>query len=118
MQCPNCSEFIQSGADSCPHCGHKVAVTVLSKQERDNFNGITIEDNSNNERERYDYEAGGSPRIKQYSFSFGSLGLFGNLFVVAIIAAILFFFLPILVVTLLIIGVAVTAFWVLRRLLR
>lgn len=120
MQCSNCNENIHSEAEVCPHCGHKVAVTVLSQQERDNFNGVTIEEpSSRSGHGQYrGHEAGGSPRIKQFSFSFGSMGLLGNLVVAAILAAMLFFFLPLVIFVVLIVGAAVTCIWLLRRLLK
>ncbi len=118
MQCPNCNENLQFGTDACPHCGHKLAVTVLSRQERDNFNGITIEDNKyDGHRQDRSYEEG-SPRIKRINLSFGSSSWLGNLVVAAILAAILFFFLPLLMFILLVVGAAVIGFWLLRRLVK
>lgn len=119
MQCPNCKETIQDSAEACPHCNYKLSVTVLSQQERDSFHGITIEDNSHAGHEQHRrYETGGSPRIKQFNFSFGSSGWLGNLMVVAILAVALFFFLPLLMFVLLVVGAAVAGFWILRGLLK
>ena len=116
MQCPNCNEIIQNGADTCPHCGHTVAVTVLSRQERDGFNGITIEgDNVDARSEQYSsYESVGSPRVKRINLSFGSSGWAGKLMVAAVLAVLLFFFLPILMFILLVVGAAFIGIWLLR----
>jgi predicted amidophosphoribosyltransferase len=119
MQCPNCKETIQDGADVCPHCNYKLSVTVLSQQERDSFHGVTIDDNSHAGHDQYSgYETGGSPKIKQFNFSFGSSNWLGNLVVAAILAEILFFFLPILMFVLLVVGAAAAVFWILRGLMK
>jgi len=117
MQCPNCKEAIQAGADVCPHCDYKLAVTVLSRQERDNFNGVTIDDNLG--REQYsNYKTDGAPRIKRFNIAFGSSNWIGNLVVILILAVTLFFFLPLLMFVLLVVGAAVAGFWILRGLLK
>lgn len=120
MQCPNCNEIIQTGISNCPHCGHTLTVTVLSRQERDGFNGITIEgESADNRSGQYKhYEASGSPRIKRINLSFGSSGWTGNLIAAAVLAVLLFFFLPVLMFILLIVGAAFVGIWLLRMLMR
>lgn len=119
MQCPNCNEQVQTAVDSCPHCGHKLAVTVLSHQERDNFNGITIEDGTadDSRRQYSSYEFEGAPRVRRINISFGSYGWAGKLMAAAILAIVLFFFLPLLMFILLVIGgAAIIGVWLLRML--
>ena len=120
MQCPNCNEIIQTGADICPHCGYTLAVTVLSRQERDGFDGVTIEgDNLNDSHGQYSsYESGGSPRVKRINLSFGSSGWGRNLMVAAILAVLLIFFLPVLMFILLVVGAAFIGIWLLRMLIK
>lgn len=117
MQCPNCGEQVQPGVN-CPQCGQKLAVTVLSHQERDNFDGITIEDDTINDDQRQysNYEFTGAPWVKRINLSFGSYGWAGKLMVAAALAVLLFFFLPLLLFILLIVGAAVIGVWLLRML--
>lgn len=116
MQCPKCNEIIQTGIESCPHCGYTFAVTVLSRQERDGFDGITIEgENVDARRGQYSsYESSDSPRVKRINLSFGSSGWVGNLMVAAILAVLLFFFLPVLLFIFLVVGAAFIGIWLLR----
>ncbi len=120
MQCPNCDAQIQAGAGSCPHCGHEPAVTVLSRQERDNFSGITIEgENSDDSRHQHSgYESGYQPRVKRINVSFGSSGWTGKLLVAVILAVLVFFFLPVLLFILLAVGAVLMGVWLLRMLRR
>ncbi|HWR41598.1 zinc ribbon domain-containing protein [Sporomusa sp.] len=120
MECPNCSAQIESGASACPHCGQELAVKVLSRQERDNFNGITIEEKNDNEgRRRYTgYESGNRARVKGINIAFDSSGWTGKLIVAAILALLVFFFLPLLVFILLAVGAVLVTVWLLRMLRR
>lgn len=120
MQCPNCNEQLPAGADGCPHCGHSLTVTVLSKRERDGFNGVTIDEGSGDSRQgRYDsYEAAASPRMKRINLSFGSSGWGGNLLMAGVLALLLFFFLPVLLFVLLLFVAAGVGIWLLRRLIK
>ncbi|CQR70081.1 hypothetical protein SOV_29150 [Sporomusa ovata DSM 2662] len=120
MQCPYCNELIKNGADTCPHCGHTLAVTVLSRQERDGFNGITIEGDNVHAHHGHDsrYESGAAPKVKRINLSFGSYGWAGNLMAAAILAVLLFFFLPVLLLILLVIGAAFIGIWLLRMIVK
>lgn len=119
MQCPNCGVQIQGGSDKCQHCGHEQAVTVLSRQERDNFNGITIEDeNRESSRQYSSYESGYQPRVKRINLSFDSGGWTGKLIVAAILAILVFFFLPLLLFILVAVGALFMGIWLLRMLRR
>lgn len=120
MQCPYCNELIQNGADTCPHCGHTLGVTVLSRQERDGFNGITIEGDNVHARhgQESSYESGAAPRVKRINLSFGSYGWAGNLMVAAILAVLLFFFLPVLLLILSVISAVFIGIWLLRMVIK
>ena len=116
MECPNCSAQIEAEAGSCPHCGHELGVKVLSRQERDNFDGITIEDRTNSEgRGRYtDYDAGNRTKVKGINIAFDSSGWTGKLIIAAIFALLVFFFLPLLLFILLAVGAVLVTVWLLR----
>lgn len=119
MQCPNCGEQIESGTDKCPHCGHEAAVTVLSRQERDNFDGITIEEENGGNRSRYEsYESGNRSRVKHINISFGSSGWAGKLMVAAVLVILVFFFLPVLLFILLAVGAVLIGAWLFQLLRR
>ncbi|HWR07716.1 zinc ribbon domain-containing protein [Sporomusa sp.] len=116
MECPNCSAHIESGASSCPNCGHELAVKVLSRQERDNFDGVTIEEkNDGDSRRRYSsYESSDRARVKGINLVFDSSGWMGKLIVAAIFAVLVFFFLPLLLFILLAVGAVLVTVWLLR----
>lgn len=119
MKCPNCDAQIQDGTGSCPHCGHEPTVTVLSRQERDSFSGITIEGEKSDRRHQYsEYESGHQPRVKRINVSFDSAGWTGKLLVAAILAILVFFFLPVLLFILLAVGAVFMGVWLLRMLRR
>lgn len=119
MQCPNCGAQIQDGTNICPHCGHEMTVTVLSRQERDNFNGITIEEESGDNRRQYSsYEPGNRSRVKHINISFGSSGWAGKLMVAAALVILVFFFLPVLLFILLAVGAVLIGAWLFQLLRR
>jgi uncharacterized membrane protein YvbJ len=118
VQCPNCGAQIQAGADTCPHCGHVVEVTVLSRQERDNFNGITIEEENREGSRQYSSGTGDRGRSKQINITFDSSSWISKLIIAAVLALVVFFFLPVLMFFLLAGGVVLIAFWLLRMLVK
>lgn len=119
MQCPNCYGKIQDGTDNCPHCGRESAVTVLSRQERDSFDGITIEGETGDTRRQYhSYDAGNQSRVKHINVSFGSSGWTGKLIVAAVLAILVFFFLPVLLFILLAVGAVFIGAWLFQMLRR
>ena len=119
MQCPNCGEKIQTGTDNCPHCGHELSVTVLSRQERDNFDGVTIEGDTGGTRRQYSgYDSGDRGRVRHINVSFGSSGWAGKLMVAAVVAILIFFFLPVFLFILLAVGAVFIGAWLFQMLRR
>lgn len=114
MECPNCSGQIEAGAGNCRHCGHELAVKVLSRQERDNFNGITIEEKGDSDNRRQYADSGERPRVKQVNIAFDSSSWTGKLIVAAILGLLIFFFLPLMMFIVLAAGAVVGVFWLLR----
>ncbi|WP_371381406.1 zinc ribbon domain-containing protein [Sporomusa aerivorans] len=119
MKCPNCGEQIEAGAGKCLHCGHEMEVTVLSRQDRDSFNGITIEEENRDSRRQYG--GGGADekiRVKQINLAFDSSSWLSKLAIAAVLALLVFFFLPMLMFFLLVGGVILIAYWLLRTLVK
>ena len=120
MHCPNCGAQLHTGAENCPNCGYETGVSVLSRQERDSFNGITIDEasKSGEHRQYSSDETDNGSRIKRISLSFGSTGWMGKLMVAAILALLVFFFLPLVMFILLAVGAVLIVSWLLQMLRR
>jgi|GEM_PF-1990770 len=120
MQCPNCSAEIVAGLGCCPHCGQQLDVKVLTRQERDNFAGITIEEpaTSDSRRQYGGYESSSRARIKHVNFAFNSSSWTGKLIIAAVLLVLVFFFLPLLMFILLTVGAVLIIVWLVRMLRR
>ncbi|WP_425057858.1 hypothetical protein SCACP_24240 [Sporomusa carbonis] len=122
MRCPNCGAQKESETGSCPHCRQEATVKVLNRQDRDNFTGVTIEDEhesgSHREYTGGHQQAGYRTRVKNINVSFNSSGLTGKLLLAAVVALLIFFFLPLLMFILAVTGVIIVAVWLLRMLRR
>ena len=104
MKCSFCGKELERGTQECPycHCSIEAEVQVLRPEERDTFDGVTIEQDGNAEggtrvedmrTERRTYEQNnGGPQIRVHSFGCGS-GLM-TLLILGGILAIFFFLLP------------------------
>lgn len=110
MKCDFCGHDVSPGTTECPYCHYqfKVDAKVLSPQERDTFEGVTIEEDgsssisgvSQNERERereaYNEAYRGqhvNHGIKVHQFGCGS-GMLMTLLILGGILALFFFLLP------------------------
>lgn len=106
MKCGFCNREIDDNLFECPYCHYQIKKDsqVLSPRERDNFEGITIEEDgstndsaSNGRHEQHQHSqqgAGyGQPKIKVKTFNFSS-GLLLSLFIIGGILALFFFLLP------------------------
>lgn len=84
MKCSFCRKELERGTQECPycHCSIEAEVQVLRPEERDTFDGVTIEQEGNAEggtrvedmrTERRTYEQNnGGPQIRVHSFGCGS----------------------------------------------
>ena len=99
MKCSFCGKELERGTQECPycHCSIEAEVQVLRPEERDTFDGVTIEQDGNAEggtrvedmrTERRAYE-----QIRVHSFGCGS-GILMTLLILGGILAIFFFLLP------------------------
>ena len=105
MKCSFCGKELERGTHECPycHCSIEAEVQVLRPEERDTFDGVTIEQDGNaeggtrvedmrTERRAYEQNNGG-PQIRVHSFGCGS-GILMTLLILGGILAIFFFLLP------------------------
>jgi hypothetical protein len=109
--------MVENQESHCPQCGYSQAnVTVLTPQARQEFQGITLDENGTEEQPTSFYEMPGSQQrifVRQVNFGTGQVGLGTKLFMAAVVGVVIFFVLP---VTLLFLGLA-GAIWMLGRLL-
>lgn len=105
MKCSFCGKELERGTQECPycHCRIEAEVQVLRPEERDTFDGVTIEqdgstengarmEEASTERRAYEQNTGGQ-QIRVHSFGCGS-GILMTLLILGGILAIFFFLLP------------------------
>lgn len=104
MKCSFCGKELERGTQECPycHCRIEAEVQVLRPEERDTFDGVTIEQDGNSESgtrvedakaERRTYgQSTAGPQIRVHSFGCGS-GILMTLLILGGILAIFFFLL-------------------------
>ncbi len=108
MICKNCGFEYEDGLKECPNCqapNVPIEPQVLSKQERDTFNGLTIEttkEEGQPEYKVYDQEEEKARREEEKSQNsgfhvkvFGGTSILWTVFIVLTILGILIFILPV-----------------------
>ena len=120
MKCNFCGREVPRGTQECPYCHYRFEqeATVLNPRERDEFEGVTIDESGYEEnasanngrapeyRESYEYrreeystnKRGAGPKIYVKNLNGCSGGLLGILLVVAILIALFIFFMPLFIV--------------------
>jgi ribosomal protein L40E len=96
MQCAKCGREIGPQATECPYCASKGEVRVLSREERENFDGVTLGDESSAGGD-YTYESQGARNrvyVRQVNFGSGGTSIWTKLAIVAVIGLLLFVVLP------------------------
>lgn len=102
MKCSFCGRELERGIQECPycHCRIETEVQVLRPEERDTFEGVTIEEDGSTEGgtrvedvrdERRAYEQTAGPKIRVHSFGCGS-GILMTLLILGGILAIFLLF--------------------------
>lgn len=117
MKCNFCGREVPKGTQECPYCHYRFEqeATILNPRERDEFEGVTIDENSgeetssaNNERtpeytQTYEYRREeyrtkpGGPKIYIKNFGCGS-GILSILLIICILVALFIFFMPLFVI--------------------
>ena len=125
MRCPTCNEEMNDENSVCNRCsGEAAEVKVLRPDERDDFRGLTIQQDSGSTAEpenregspgNYEYRSEGpGHRVYVRQVSFGSQP-FGFLTKLVIAAMILFFIFVALPVALLLMVIFSLVWWLFRR---
>ena len=124
MICKKCGfEFVE-GLKECPNCqtpNEPAEVKVLLPDERDTFEGVTIEETTSEKSEEYrvynNDKAESSQRgthVYHSSVTFGGLGFLWQILILLVVAGIIFVLLP----TFLLIFMVMAAFYFILRLFR
>lgn len=62
MRCENCGNLNSDNQSSCSRCGQPLtSVQILSPEERENFTGVTIEEESHQSEEDFYYQEYAGP---------------------------------------------------------
>lgn len=109
MKCDFCGHEVDKGTIECPYCHYrfKIDAQVLSPEERDTFDGVTIDESAGTAEEGREprgeiYEERASyserdqqvpPQMKVHTFGCGS-GLLMTFLILCGILAVFFFLLP------------------------
>lgn len=110
MRCLDCGKEIDDSCQRCPDCENMHQVTVLSPGEREQFEGVTINQEDETGREDHQYTSYGPNhrvhvrQIHVHGSSFWSRMLIA-LTVMAFLAALVFVALPIVLVVIAVIAV-------------
>ncbi len=115
MKCDFCGHEVAAGTVECPYCHYrfKIDAQVLTPEERDTFDGVTIDEGSGSADEGREqgavadngsgYGGGygqgqqGAPNIKVHTFGCGS-GILMTFLILCGIVAVIFFLLPTFIV--------------------
>ena len=124
MRCPKCGGEMETDSSICSRCAAETGeVKVLRPDERDDFNGLTIQQGGESEnttgfREEtpgnYEYRSEGpGHRVYVRQVSFGShMGFLTKLLIVAVILFLVFVALPI---ALIVLAVSSLIWWLVKR---
>lgn len=119
MKCNFCGREVPKGTEECPYCHYvfEQEATVLNPRERDEFEGVTIDESGYEEntsdaakertpeyrrtyeyrREEYRGTSGAGPKIYVKNFGCGG-GLLGILLVICVLIALFVFFMPLFII--------------------
>ena len=95
MRCESCGREIEPPAEKCPHCADTSLVRVLSPEERENFQGVTLGEEPATGGD-YTYESRGPHHrvyVRQVSLG-GGMGIWTKLVLLAVIGLLVFVVLP------------------------
>jgi hypothetical protein len=113
VRCAKCGTEFDPQTEECPICRGTNEVKILSQAERENFGGVTLDSEPRDEN-YYHYESSGPNhriRIHRVTFGSGGMSIGTKLLIAAIIAVVIFVFLPLALV---LIGLGALV-WLIRR---
>lgn len=94
MNCIYCGAYTESEQGICSNCAQNPKVTVLPPGERENFQGLTIEQDSDKSGYNHSQSQNSNPHIYVRQFSFGNRKgsfliklLLGAIFLVVVLVA-------------------------------
>ncbi len=116
MRCASCDRELEPNEHECVQCGRACGeVQVLTPEEREGFQGVTLE-NEPADKRYYEYESSGPSHrvyVRQVTFGPGKMGFWTKLLIAAVFAVLIFVFLPLALFFI----VAVSLLWFVFRLL-
>ena len=124
MRCPKCGGEMETDSSICSRCAAETGeVKVLRPDERDDFNGLTIQQGGESENAtgfkeetpgNYEYRSEGpGHRVYVRQVSFGShMGFLTKLLIVAVILFLVFVAFPI---ALIVLAVSSLIWWLVKR---
>ncbi len=99
MSCIHCGAQTKPGEDICDNCRHQPEVTVLSPGERENFQGLTIEQAQTSKDYYHSDTDESNPRphvfVRQFSFGSGKGSLLLKLLLGAVFLVVIVLALPV-----------------------
>jgi RNA polymerase subunit RPABC4/transcription elongation factor Spt4 len=102
MRCEQCGAEVDATGKTCPECGHSVGmVEILTPEEREGFQGLTIETPGSGGARQDDYsyeyhEPQTGVDVRKFNFNTGHGNLLNRILVGLVIAGVFFLALPIL----------------------
>lgn len=111
MQCSKCGTQFEGDSQFCPNC--QPAVRVLTPEERENFEGMTIQDTEYRGNGDRDYSGTGR-RVYVKHIQLGPGGLLGRIILGLVVAGLIVVALPFMIF---ILGAALLG-WMLTRMFR
>jgi hypothetical protein len=97
MRCVGCGRELEPQEQECVQCGRpRGEVQVLTREERESFQGVTLDDGTADER-HFEYESSGPSHrvyVRQVTFGQGKMGFWTKLLLAAVFAVVIFVFLP------------------------
>jgi len=116
MLCSNCGRELDPLAGGCPCRETQQDVKVLTPEERESFQGITISDGpAKEDNNQYQSQASGQKvYFRQVTFGSGGISLWAKLAIAAAFAALIFIFLPLALLFI----ASVSLVWLVMRFIR
>jgi hypothetical protein len=123
MKCSKCGAQINETEETCSACRQESPVRVLTRAERDDFTGETIDtsltggfENSNNHNSQYEYRRYDNPNYSSriYKFNLFPTTFWGKAAAVLIVGLLFFIALPLFFLAILI-GLIISMFFFKRR---